>query len=241
MAIFEYKYKVGINYVNDKAVITNPGMLSILEDVACKHSDTVNFGIKDIPIIQLSWVLLAWKIKILKRVSYGTVLTARTWARPSQKFYTYRDFEVLDESGEVVCIATSKWALINLAKSSIEKITDDIFLRYNPEDRAVFEEADIEKLSEPLLTTPTYFYTTQRRDIDINKHMNNINYLYLAYETLPFEIYTAEECNNIIITYKKGMKLGDTAKCFYNFSENAHFVTIKSEDDSHLHALIKLW
>ena len=241
MSVFEYKYKVTMSQVNAKALITNPGMLSILEDVACKHSDTVDFGIREIPIIKLSWVLLAWKVKILKRVPYGTELTARTWARPAQKFHTYREFEVLDESGNLVCIASSKWTLINIAKSTIEKITDDIFLRYGPEERYVFEEPEIEKIVEPELSSPAYVYTTQRRDIDVNQHMHNLNYLYLAYEALPMEVYTSDECNNFIITFKKGMKLGDTAKCFYNYIDHSHFVTIKTEDNSGLHALVKLW
>ena len=67
MAIFEHNYTVNISNVNSEAKITNLGMLSTLEDVACRHSDTAGIGIKDIPVIHLSWMLLAWKVEILKR------------------------------------------------------------------------------------------------------------------------------------------------------------------------------
>lgn len=207
MSVFEYHYHVGIRDVSANALITNAGMLSLLEDVACKHSDTVGIGIREIPTIHISWVLLAWKVEIIKRVSYGADLKIRTWARPSQKFYTYREFEVFDENNALVCIATSKWTLINTQKHSIERITDDVILRYEPEDRRVFEEPEIEKLPEPTDFSSFYLYTTQRRDIDINEHMHNLNYLYLAYEALPMEIFEKEENNHIMIMYKKGMKL----------------------------------
>ena len=62
MAIFEQNYRVAVSNVNSFGLITNVGMLSILEDVACIHSDKAGFGIMDIPIKHLSWVLLNWKV-----------------------------------------------------------------------------------------------------------------------------------------------------------------------------------
>lgn len=241
MAVFEQKCRVNISHINSSAFITNIGMLSILESVACNHSDVVGFGINDIPTTHLSWVLLAWKVQILQRVKYGTELTVRTWAKPSHRVYTYRDFEVLNEKGEVVCIATSKWALVNTLTGNIEKITDDIIGKYYPEERNVFENLEIEKLLEPKSFSSEFIYKTQRRDIDVNQHMHNLNYLYLAYETMPATAYESEECNHIEIMYKKGIKLEDTSKCTYSYSEDAHFVTIKSEDEKFLHAIIKLY
>ena len=39
MAIFERNARVDISKVNSNALITNKGMLSLLENVACMHSD----------------------------------------------------------------------------------------------------------------------------------------------------------------------------------------------------------
>ena len=71
--------------------------------------------------------------------------------------------------------------------------------------------------------------------------MHNLNYLLLAYETLPQEIYDSSECNNIEIMYKKSIMLGDSIKCFYSYFNNAHYITIKSEDEKCLHSIIKLY
>ena len=74
-------------------------------------------------------------------------------------------------------------------------------------------------------------YTTQRRDIDVNKHMHNLNYLDLANEALPEEVYSNNNFNDIRISYKKEIKLGETVKCKYTFENDKHIVTVKSEDD----------
>jgi len=241
MAILEQKYKVNISHIGISNKITNKGILSILEEIACYHSDIVGIGINDMDSTHLSWVLLSWKVKVLKRVSYGSTLTVRTWAKCSNKFNTYRDFEVLDENDNIICIATSKWTLIDTEKGSIVRITDDIIEKYHPEDKNVFEDSEIEKLIEPNSFTQEYTYVTQRRDIDINCHMHNLNYLSLAYETFPEEVFFAEEYNHIEIMYKKGIKLGDTVKCLYTFEDNSHIVTIRSIDEKYLHAIIKLY
>lgn len=241
MAVFEQEYRVSISQVGTSGLIKNIGMLGILEDVACRHSDLAGFGIKDIPTKHLSWILLNWKVKIFKRVSYGTNLKVRTWAKVYNKFQTTRDFEVFDENDEIVCIATSKWALIDTEKSCITRITDEILGVYTPEDKNIFKNPEIEKLVEPSSFSSEFIYKTQRRDIDVNNHMHNLNYLDVAYEALPEDIYNSEECNNIEIMYKKGIKANDTVKCLYYYENNSHFITMKSEDDKIIHAIVKLY
>ena len=241
MTIFEKNYTVGINDISQNAFITNIGMLNILEDIACRHSDKAGYGILDIPRTHLSWILLSWKVKILKRVSYGDKLTVRTWSRGAKKIYTYRDFEVYDETGLLVCIASSKWALINTEKNSVTSITDEVISCYEPEDKSVFENPNIDKLHEVEGYSSNIKYTVQRRDIDINHHMNNINYLRLAYEVLPEDIYFSDECNNIEIMYKKGIRLNETVNCMYLKKDNENYITIKSDDMQVLHSIVKLY
>lgn len=240
MPVFEKKYIVDIAHVGASNLLTNYGMLSILENIACKHSDIAGFGINDIHKTHLSWVLLNWKVKILQRVTYGTELCVRTWAKCSNKFNTYRDFEVRDPDGNLVCIATTKWALIDIEKNGITRITDEIINQYGPMEQNVFEDPEINKLVEPNHFSNEYIYQTQRRDIDVNQHMHNLNYLLVGYEALPEDIYFTPECNNIEVMYKKGIRLGDTVKCLYSYSENSHYITMKSTDDKYIHCIIKM-
>ena len=41
--------------------------------------------------------------------------------------------------------------------------------------------------------------------------------------------------------YKRQIKLDDNIICYYTQNENENIVTIKSEDDKTLHAIIKLY
>ena len=84
-------------------------------------------------------------------------------------------------------------------------------------------------------------YKVNRFDIDVNKHVHNLNYINIAYEVLPENIYNGEELKHVHIMYKHQIKLGKTVKCLYKFQNNKHLIAIKSEDEKTLHAIVELW
>lgn len=143
-------------------------------------------------------------------------------------------------NGELCTIATSKWTLIHLEKG-LMRFTDELVEKYGTENKCTFDNYNFDKLKEPENSSLTFEYTVQRRDIDINNHMHNICYLDLAYEALPKDIYENTSFDNIEIMYKTGALLGEKVKCFYSNIDREHIVTIKSEDETKLHAIVKLY
>ena len=154
-----------------------------------------------------------------------------------EKLYAYRDFEVYNEKNEKVAIATSKWVCFDTMKMSIAKIDENIINAYTIENPSVFEN-DIQKLKEPESFLDVCTISTTRDMIDANKHVHNLNYIDFASQILPYEIM--QEANDIEVMFKKEIKENDIVKCFYSIENDEHYVTIKSEDEKILHAIIKL-
>ena len=154
-----------------------------------------------------------------------------------------RDFKIYDEQGNLCVIATSKWCLIDTTKGKIAKIPDNIGEVYGGfNDDSVFGIEDIPKLAEPTSSPiASDTYKIRRFDLDLNKHVHNLNYLNIAYELLPEDVYDGEELNNVEILYKKELKYGDVVKS-YLFKENDEYtIVLNSQDDSVLHSIIKLY
>lgn len=241
MAKFQHDFEITFKDIGNTNRLTPKALLEYLETIAGMHSNEVGYGLNDIEKTQLTWVLLYWKVRILSSPLYGERLKIQTWGRNSVKFYTYRDYSVYDSKGNLVAVATSKWLLLNAKTMAIEKITPEILEPYQIESTNVFEkEAEVNKLEEPSNYSQMFPYQVLRKDIDINQHMHNICYLDLAYEALPNHIYQQANFKNIEIMYKKEIKLGEIVHCFYSQMEDSHYVTIKNEDDTKLHAIIKL-
>ena len=239
--IVEQVYRIKLSELGKENKITNKALLGDLEDIGGIHSNIAGYGIMDIPNNNLSWVLLDWKLEIKRRPQYTEKIKIKTWSKISIKFYSYRDFEVYDENGQVIAIATSKWVLLDIKKGKIVKIDDAILKQYQPEpNKSVYDINVFDKLKEPNEYISEVEYTVKRSDIDVNHHMHNLNYLELANEALPREIYNNLEFNNVRISYKKEIKLGEIVKCKYAFENNKHIIVIKDKNDSVLHAIIEL-
>lgn len=240
MAIIEHNFDLNIRSIDKNTYLTNKSILGFLEDIGGYHSDIAGYGLKDIEKTKISWVLLHWKLKVLKKIKYGNSINVKTWSRGAFRACCYRDYEIYNNKGELCAIATSKWTVIHLEKGLI-RLTDDIIEKYETEEKSVFPSFNFEKLKEPENSILTYEYTVQRRDIDINNHMHNLYYLDLAYEALPKDVYENISFQNVEIMYKTSALLGDNLKCFYSQVENTHFITIKNSDEDKLHAIVKLF
>lgn len=239
--IYKETIKTKIKDVEEHNLINNKAILEMLETVATYHSDDVGYGIRDIEKTKLSWVLLDWKLEIKQRPIYGQRLTINTWSKENRKFFVYRDFEVYDENGNLCVIATSKWVLIDMRTGKLTRISQELIDLYKPEEKNVFFEKELDKLEVSPNITQSIQYKVSRRDIDINKHMHNLYYLDLGYEALPEEVYNVRPFNNVRITYKKEIKLGDEVNCNYSYKDGKHQVSIASKDNTIIHAIIELY
>lgn len=241
MAIFEHKFEIGFRDVGKSNKITNKGLLGYLEDTAGMHSNLAGYGLNNIEETGLTWILLNWKVQVIKRPLYGESILVKTWARNTVKFYTFRDFEVYNNKNELIAIATTKWVLMDAKTMSLTKISDELMSKYNPENKTVFGDAkEIGKLDFPTEYESMLLYTIQRKDIDINRHVHNATYLDFAYEALPEEVYDNATLDTFEILYKKETKLGETIKCFYAKENNSHYVVMKTEDEKTVHCIIRL-
>ncbi len=238
--IYQEKFKIGLKDVAKKKQISNKAILEYLENIAAYHSDSVGYGINTSDQTHLTWLLLDWKVKVIKRPEYGEDLEIHTWSRDFVKCYAYRDFEVYDDKANLCVIASSKWLLVNHEIGKIVKIEKEMADLYQSETKKTVFPEEIQKIKLPNDYKNSIIYQTKRKDIDIIGHMHNLYYLDLAYETLPEEVYNKKQFNEIRIMYKKEIKLGDIVDCQYANEENRHVIVIQSQNKKTLHAVIEL-
>ena len=170
--IYKCKYRIGLTDVGMSNLITNKAILKVFENAGGMHSELVGYGLNNIEKTGLSWVLLGWKVKVINRPKYNTEIEIHTWARDSNKISTYRDFEIYDERGNLLIIATSKWILVDLNKEKMVELSPEIINLYQKEEKCVFEDRTIQKLKEPNLYSNQISYPILRSDIDSNNHVH---------------------------------------------------------------------
>ena len=241
--IFEDTYRTSFTQTGIYDVVTNKSILSILENIAGAHSAYVHYTFENLSKQNLTWVLLNWKLQVLKRIKADTNIKVQTWGRSATKIIVNRDFKVFDEEGTLCAIATSKWCLLDTTTGKIAKLPENIAEIYHGfHDESVFGIEDVPKLEEPKLEPLNVdSYKIRRFDLDLNKHVHNLNYLNIAYEILPEDVYDGSELNNVEILYKRELKYGDIVKSYLYNQDDSYIIVLKSEDNSILHSIIKLF
>ena len=235
--ILEHKFKMGIKDIGKDNFIKNRAILEMLEDIGAYHSDLAGYGASDIEKTNVVWILAGWNLDVIKRPKYNDDIKVETWSRKVERLYAYRDFQIKDKEGNIIVIGTSRWIFVDTDRRRPVRLTADIADLYESEtDKNVFtEEMEDIKCGDYLFKKD---YCIQRRDIDINQHMNNLSYLDMAYEILPDNIYNNKVFNNIRIVYKKEILYGENVECYYEEQNNKHIITAKSQDN--INAIIEL-
>lgn len=238
---FKCNIKTGIEDLGKNGLITNAAILRIFERIGCYQSDEAGYGVLNIEEKGVSWILLDWKVKVIKRPKYGENLLVTTWGRNAKKSTTCRDYEIYNSNKELCVIATTKWVLIDINTRKITKITDDVMRNYIMSEKSVFDEIEIEKIQAPEKFITSTTFTPTRSNIDINGHMHNTDYLELAYETLPQEVYDNRPYNNFRINYKNEIKYGDVIIANYAYENNKHIIVFENKENGLINSIIELW
>lgn len=237
----EKEFFVGLRDVEKGNKLSNTALLSYLEDIGGIHSNIAGYGLNDIPKVKCTWILLNWKIKLFSRPIYNEKLKIKTWCRKLDRLYAFRDFEIFNENGEKIGIATSKWILINIETNKILKLGNEIATNYGIEDVSLFNEENVLKLIEISEFDTECEFKITKNLIDINKHVHNIYYLDIAKEIIPDIIYSKYDFNYFEIMYKKEIRYGEEVKCLFKENDDNYTIMIKNKDKSILYSIIKLY
>ena len=227
--------------VGEGQKLSNRAFLEIMSDTANMHGRSIGqySGARD--DLHMAWVIMGWKLEVLRRPAVCEIVTGRTWAREYNRAFAYRDFEVVDEAGNLCARATSSWMLIDLNRNFPARLTPENMDPYQPEfgranfpgytfprPAAIAAEA-VSRVAVPILKSM----------IDANGHVHNTAYLDLAEEGLP-EGESAMLSDSIEVLYVHELKRGQTARVEYAPSDGKKYVFIRDDGEGGLHAVIAL-
>jgi len=180
--IYEISYHIRPYEAGYEKTIRPDALLNYFQDAAFEHSMARGFSAFHLLKKGLTWVLSRYHIKVDRYPLVGEQVRIRTWYPGPQKLFHLRDWEVLDESGAVLALATSSWLILHI---STMKPTDDGGLLDALESRPVraIEDAfdPLPELEEPQLESR---FCVRLGDTDMNRHVNHVHYVQWALESV---------------------------------------------------------
>ena len=206
--------------------------LNFLQDVATIAADKGGFGYNEVYPKNLGWFLLKYHMEFNNYPQNIENLLIKTEARGYNKLFAHRDFDIYNnDNHELIGRVISYWALVNFKDKSmampcdifpdkfekVEKREDDLtFLKVHPLDRIDYSQE----------------FKVRYDDIDVNKHVNNMNYIVWAFEALPKEFRDSYKLKILDMVYKKEIQYGNTVLSEVQIDDNIVKISVKNKNSN---------
>lgn len=195
------EYEIKYYEQNLNSQLKESSLLNLLQDIATISAESLGFGPSYIFPKNYAWVVLKYHIELYKDLKNLNKLIIKTESRGTTKLYAFRDFELYSSQNELLGKVISAWALIDITTRKILPMqrTLEFIKKFEPRLDDL-EYGKIESLSE---VNYQKVFDVCFDDIDVNKHVNNSNYISWALEVLPVDFRISYLPKVIDIKYKK--------------------------------------
>ncbi|HDJ23259.1 MAG TPA: hypothetical protein ENF17_05140 [Candidatus Aminicenantes bacterium] len=175
-------------------------LLCFLQEAAARQATHLGFGYDHLVKKGLVWLLSRYHLKINRYPWLGEKIEILTWPSGDQGVFALRDFEVRDQRGATILVATSSWVLWDV-KAKQPKLVE--ILKHS---NVVREKRALRDNFEPLPALEKIDYQQEfkvmMKHLDLNRHVNNTVYIQWAIESIPPEILLRLFPLEVEISYK---------------------------------------
>ncbi|MDR1026071.1 MAG: hypothetical protein LBL47_01605 [Lactobacillus sp.] len=220
----------------DLRIIT---LMNLFQDAADSHASALNVGLEHCLRGGLAWVGSAYHIKINKLPKLHEEITIKTWPSIKNKLTAIREFEVANEKGGKLILASSQWVLLNVEKKRPVSLDDNLPDFPNTPTRAV--ETDFPKITEVTEHNFDKHFYVRFDDIDINDHVNNAIYPLWATESVKDQFRLGHTPKEIEIAFKKEGLFGEMIRVNTLMEEKLSNHSVRGNDDRELARVRILW
>ena len=225
--MYSFNSRVRFSETDFDRKLSVTGLMNYLQDCSIFQSEDIGAGMAHMKKTQRSWLLSAWNVEVLRLPEVAEEITIATWPYEFKGVYGLRNFAILDKNGNYLVKADSCWFLTSMETGRPVRPTEEDIAPYPVEPR--LEMGDLpRKIALPDGLQEFGRVTVMQRHLDINRHVNNAQYVGIAGEVLQ------EGCEicGIRAEYKRAAVLDDVIVIMYVEHDGVYSVSLCAEDGS---------
>lgn len=224
--IFEESYTILSLMCDANDKLSLWGVARLFQEVAEHHTSITHIGFEDLMKEQKAWVLSRMYYRFTRLPAVGETVALKTWSRGTNGLFAFRDYQMVDNDGNIIISATSDWVLIDFMKRHACRLYD-IMERYEHHDICATEKDHFDKLKLPEFDSnaPLSIVSVRESMIDHTQHVNNAEYLRLIDDSLNKE---SEHLQTLEIVFSNETHRQDQMNIFRIFADDAIFFQISN-------------
>lgn len=201
---------------NENGKIKLSSLLHFCQEVATEHADIIGIGMDELLKIDIIWVLVKMKLRILEDMYQDEDYYIVTYPRPQKSRYCPRDYYIYDKNDKLVVVGSSVWSLVNCVTRKMVRHELDFNGEFTTE--IPFPEGFGKiRMKEPDVAGE---YVVVEKDIDNNGHCNNC-----SYGDMVERVTDVKQVGEFLIQYSKETKLGETIQLHCQNTEDGQMIS----------------
>jgi len=232
-----YIFQTRVSYtdIDQNLCLSMAGAMRLMQEAAIIHSDQSKYSVMNVEQTRLVWMLVQWRVRMTGIAKWGDAVQVVTWPRTMEKVTSDRCFQIEDAAGHVIAIAETTWLLSNIDTGRLIRIPPEVASAYDLLPEGVFKNPAAR--FPQIIGDETYTCRVLHRDLDTNRHVNNLVYLDYAREALPASAL-CDRFPEVIVRYHRQLLLGDEVHCYHTETESGHLVQICGDDPRQVHCSV---
>lgn len=223
--MFKFEYEPHYSDYRNFDFIKVSTALDLIQEAAVRDSESAGYSVRKLSDMNLAWLLFGYNLHFEKPILTKYPLTAFTAVKKVRASISERG-TILYQNNIPVAKSIASWFMFNTAKMRPERIPDEILESYGQYDFGddFFDYKKVQLLSPE---GPDYTVTVSNKDIDTNRHLNNVKGAEILTDALPFDFFFTD----MNVVYKKQSRLHDKLGVFKKELENGFYVHLENEQN----------
>jgi len=197
--------RIRYSEVGPDQCLTLPALVNYFQDCSTFQSEDLGRGVAYLEERKKAWLMCYWQILIDRYPMLGEEVKVETKAYAFDRFYGRRNFAMKDASGAYAVRADSVWFFYNAETGRPERPEEEDVAPYGQYEPLPMPYSDTKKVILPEQMEDLEPFPVRRINLDNNYHVNNGQYIRMAFEYLPADRPIVE----MRAEYKLAAKLGD--------------------------------
>lgn len=214
-AVYERKLRIPY-YLGDRYNRMNlPHLMNVLIEISGEQ--TAEIGATPVETLGLHWIIIQYELRINRMPKTNETITVRTFTKEHNRIFSYREFEVYDDAGNLLLEVLTVFALIN-GERKLTKIPEKIVKGYGSTENRRIRRMPRPELPEDIKKANRKDYNVRFFDIDTNFHANNSMYYIWMLDALGDEFLATHNPIHGNIVFEKEVHIGEKVESYTDFT-----------------------
>lgn len=223
--------------VRENGIPRLSSLIQLCLDVATDQNKKVGITYPVLKGLGVTWIVTQYYVNINSLPVINSLLTISTKVTGYNKYFSYKDFYVLDVDGKELIRVHSTWVLMSLKTRKIVPMVPELLEKYH----VLHKSSDWKFPRIGLIDknrSKNRQYKIDESQIDFNGHAHNTNYFNWLVDSLPSQFRNLK-LKSVNLRYVKEVKLNDLINIYSEIGTDQTGIYSKHEIANHGHISAK--